>query len=55
MANGSFEEVERLCMANQRHHVSDAELARKSEEVIWVATMLTFGTGRKGMFSGNHK
>ncbi|KAF9480971.1 hypothetical protein BDN70DRAFT_876989 [Pholiota conissans] len=49
MANGGAEEIERLC-ANYHisDDISDAELAKKSEELIWVATLLTFSTGRKG-------
>jgi hypothetical protein len=49
LANGGFEEIERLC-ANWHisDTLSDAELAQKSEELIWVATLLTFSTGRRG-------
>ncbi|PPQ89262.1 hypothetical protein CVT25_001346 [Psilocybe cyanescens] len=47
--NGGAEEIRRICA---RYHISDditdIELAKKTEEVIWVSTLLTFGTGRKG-------
>ncbi|KAF8970474.1 hypothetical protein BDZ97DRAFT_1754058 [Flammula alnicola] len=47
--NGGAEEIERLCA---QFHISDtitdAEIAQKTEELIWTAVLLTFGTGRKG-------
>lgn len=49
IADGGAQEIERLC-ANWHisDTISDPEIAQKSEELIWVATLLTFATGKKG-------
>lgn len=48
LANGG-EAIQEICA---RYHISDsitdAEVSRITEECIWVGTLLTFGTGRKG-------
>lgn len=49
IANGGGEEIERLCAGwHISDTITDAELEQKAEELIFVATLLTFSTGRKG-------
>ncbi|KDR77998.1 hypothetical protein GALMADRAFT_155027 [Galerina marginata CBS 339.88] len=49
LANGGAKEIERICA---KYYVDDAitdtEISQKTEECIWLATLLTFATGKKG-------
>lgn len=49
LANGGAETIHQIC---SKYYISDTitdeELSQKIEECIWVGTLLTFGTGRKG-------
>ncbi|KAF9471170.1 hypothetical protein BDN70DRAFT_888414 [Pholiota conissans] len=48
LANGGAKEIEKLC-ANWHisDTITDAEIALKSDEIIWAATLLTFATGKR--------
>jgi hypothetical protein len=49
IANGGTEEIERICAKyNISDTTTDTDIAQKTEEIIWVATLLTFATGKKG-------
>jgi len=49
LENGGLEEIERLCAQYRiKDDITDAEIANATEEIIWLATLLTFATGRKG-------
>ncbi|KDR68431.1 hypothetical protein GALMADRAFT_257159 [Galerina marginata CBS 339.88] len=49
LADGRAKEIERICA---KYYINDAitdtEIAQKTEECIWLATLLTFATGKKG-------
>ncbi|KAF9566491.1 hypothetical protein CPC08DRAFT_703825 [Agrocybe pediades] len=47
--NGGHEELERLCARYPLpNDVTDAAISQTTEEIIWLATLLTFATGKKG-------
>ncbi|KAF8156791.1 hypothetical protein B0H34DRAFT_710596 [Crassisporium funariophilum] len=49
LSNGGAEEIKRLC---SQYHISDspseADLASKIQEIMWVSTLLMASTGKKG-------
>ena len=49
LANGGAEEIIRISsLYALPDNITEAELAQKTEEIIWAAVLLTFGTGKKG-------
>jgi len=49
VADGRGEELKRLCaLYHISDNITDEEIAQKTEECIWVATLLTAATGKKG-------
>ena len=49
LGNGAKEEIEKLCAQYYiSDSITDADFDKKVEEIIWVATLLMAGTGRKG-------
>ncbi|PPQ75410.1 hypothetical protein CVT26_015394 [Gymnopilus dilepis] len=49
VADGRLEEIEKIVAKfNLKDDFTEEDIARKTEEVIWVATLLTFATGKPG-------
>lgn len=49
LMDGGAEEIMRICSQyDLTDNISEAEVAKKTEEIIWAAVLLTFGSGKKG-------